>query len=351
MKEPTCKYVFKKGTNIGNICSKQVDKINLCNVHFKQLYSKWLKSGTIEDYDDPLIINYFEKFFQKTIINFESKKNTIMDRIPKHQNLFQKDKNNTFPVDLWKIGKRLGNGGSGVVYECINIQTKKIFAIKISSLNSIYFNNELKIYINYQSNYIPKLILYGTCKQFNYFIIEKLTPIKYLEPENIHRILESLEFFYKNNLSHGDIKIENIMKRDNNELVLIDFGSTKKFYTKLKKTDAIFGTINYMSINGFLGNFLPKNDLESLIYLLLEQNYTLPWIEKDMKSSMSNIISEKLKLLTLIFEREENTIKKYKLQSPYIRIFIESVASLGNDNKGKLPDYNYYKSISKKFYK
>lgn len=257
----------------------------------------------------------------------------------------------SFPSNLWKMGKLLGRGGGGVVYTCKSAKTQENFAIKIFPLDNKYYLPELEILKKYQSKFIPKLITYGTCIHFNYLIIEKLYPVEELIPYS-KQILECIEFFYKNGLTHGDIKKDNIMKTSTGNIVLIDFGTTCELYTVYIKLSEIFGTLSYMSLNGMLGFNLPKNDLESFIYVLLEEKNVygrLPWFsDKDP----TKIIEHKQLLLNNILTKDKKTLKEFNLNNndKFIE-FIIDVLSLGIIKPGheKKPNYRFYKKLAKNF--
>lgn len=69
----------------------------------------------------------------------------------------------------------------------------------------------------------------------------------------LNEILNALIYLKNNNITHRDIKLENILINDNDEHVLCDFGLSRNSLTKMKK---ICGTYNYMAPEMW---FLHKN--------------------------------------------------------------------------------------------
>ena len=59
-----------------------------------------------------------------------------------------------------------------------------------------------------------------------------------------NEILNALIYLKNNNITHRDIKLENILINNNDEHVLCDFGLSRRSLTKMKK---ICGTYNYMA--------------------------------------------------------------------------------------------------------
>lgn len=68
----------------------------------------------------------------------------------------------------------------------------------------------------------------------------------------LHDVLEILVFVHENGVIHRDVKPENIMRRPDGKLVLIDFGAVKEFSTMTVNpigqiaTSVVIGTMGYM---------------------------------------------------------------------------------------------------------
>jgi serine/threonine protein kinase len=61
------------------------------------------------------------------------------------------------------------------------------------------------------------------------------------------KILKALSFLHKNNISHGDLKLSNIMIDKNQNIKLIDFAFSKMKSKKSQLTNDFVGTPAYMA--------------------------------------------------------------------------------------------------------
>ncbi|MGB3694754.1 MAG: serine/threonine-protein kinase, partial [Spirulinaceae cyanobacterium] len=88
----------------------------------------------------------------------------------------------------------------------------------------------------------------------------------------LQHILEVLEFVHQNGIIHRDLKPENIIiKKKDNEIVLIDFGAVKQISTQVFNTQgkvtastAIVGTPGYMPVEQMRGNPTLGSDVYAL---------------------------------------------------------------------------------------
>ena len=167
-----------------------------------------------------------------------------------------------FTSDNYSTIKLLGKGANGKIYLVLDMQTNQNFAIK-----SILIDNELQIkseeeeyYLIYKLNYEkPELNIvniYGLeirrIDKFNIFfnvlmeaaicdwemeIISRKNNNKYYTEEELLYILSSLigtlSYLQQRNISHRDLKPQNILYFGNNEYKICDFGEAK--YSSDKK--------------------------------------------------------------------------------------------------------------------
>ena len=157
------------------------------------------------------------------------------------------------------ITKHIGEGATSFVYLAVDNNNKE-FALKLYKNSESYSNEINKIRKILPSKYIVKLILNGqgrldrgysyySYKLFNHFdtgpveygLFEYLKNgelqnyvflLKKKFPEEISRkiffdILMAVEICHESGISHGDIKLSNIMLSSNFNLKLIDFGFSK----------------------------------------------------------------------------------------------------------------------------
>lgn len=253
-------------------------------------------------------------------------------------------------IKNWILGKKLGKGGFGIVYECINIYDKKTYAIKVEHQLSggLYVENKFYNSVRkYNNRHIPTLYDVGVFQKIRYMVIDKLFPFKFT-PDRISEIIEAIESFAAMNRSHGDIKFDNMMQRETGELVLIDFGLSWKIKPFVFNADPkhISGTMVFMSLYTHEGIVTYRNDLESLIYCILEIINILPWDNaKFTFKDIHEVYHRKLDFLNKIMTKDDATLKYFDLyELPKIYNFIFEVMQLDIHD---YPNYGLLKSFFK----
>jgi serine/threonine protein kinase len=136
---------------------------------------------------------------------------------------------------------RIGEGGFGVTYLAQDRQTfNKDCVIKQlivhNSKAKELFEQEAKQldHLGSQCSQIPRLLAYPSDKQYLYLVqefiagqnLEKYLADKGVQNEEqikdfLNALLPVLELIHKNKIIHRDIKLDNIMRRDDGQLVLI----------------------------------------------------------------------------------------------------------------------------------
>lgn len=184
-------------------------------------------------------------------------------------------------IDDYILNKRVGSGGFGTIYECYDIKDpEKKLVIKLEHRLSGPLFVESKIFRDrrFYKNALPNIERIGVFQDLRYVVMEHLNEYKF-QISDIKRLLEILQIFSDNGRIHADIKMQNIMKRDDGTIVFIDLGLSTKIKTQIKVEKVnIQGTKRLMSINAHRGYSTFKNDLESLVYMILDQiGISLPW--------------------------------------------------------------------------
>ncbi|MFM6122408.1 MAG: serine/threonine protein kinase, partial [Sphaerospermopsis kisseleviana] len=189
----------------------------------------------------------------------------------------------------------LGTGGFGITYKALEPSTRKLYAIK--TLNStmqlredfaeqqVKFINEALTIKGFDHKHILKVYeviqegqLFGVVMEY----IDGVTLFKYVQNQGqlseseallyINQIGQALEYIHNKGQLHRDIKPENILLRENQqEAVLIDFGLTRSLATK-SMTNSL--TEGYAPIEQYRrrGNFGKHTDVYALaatLYYLL----------------------------------------------------------------------------------
>ena len=262
----------------------------------------------------------------------------------------------------YKIISLLDKGSFGLVYLGQNINSHKLYAIKLENINSPkkVLEEEAFILYNLKGFGIPEVISFGHSGKFNILIqtllgrsIEKiwLERNKKFNMKDICMIaiqtLERIEFIHSKYYLHRDIKPANFLvgNPDNSIIYLIDFGNAKKYrssrtgkHIRSLKLDELNGTLLFLSLNSMRGNQQSrKDDLESLgyMYIYLAKG-CLPWSNINNKNIKNSIIEMgKMKASISI----ENLCKD--LPNEFCE-FMKHAKSLNFEQK---PDYNYLRNL------
>jgi serine/threonine protein kinase len=182
----------------------------------------------------------------------------------------------------YEIIEEIGQGSFGKVFRGKHIRTNEEVAIKIQFKSIInVLQHEAKIYKQLENSIgIPTMRNYGHEEGFHYLImdyldkpLDKLTMAK---PECLTFFIDALkvlETIHKLGIIHRDIKPDNLMIKERNQLYIIDFGLSKWFldssgnHIKEKTNKPMVGTIKYSSVNIHNGiEPSRRDDIESLCY-------------------------------------------------------------------------------------
>ena len=158
-----------------------------------------------------------------------------------------------------------GIGGQSIIE--IN-KDKTLIRKKFNKKDRKYYFIEKDILQKIDHPNIIKLVDFDDSKNSLYFKYYKEgTSFKYYIKDNLIKIhdfnivfsiftdiLDSLIYLHKNNITHRDIKLENILIDDNGKHILCDFGLARYALTKMRR---ICGTYNYMAPEMW---FLEKKD-------------------------------------------------------------------------------------------
>ena len=209
----------------------------------------------------------------------------------------------------YKILKKIGKGSFGTVYSGIILLNEKEIAIKIEKKDKIKqgtLETEAHRLIYIQGEGIPKIYCFGNNMTHNLLVIEllgksldeifnSLKTICVLGIEMIKRI----KYLHSKYHIHRDIKPENFLigrNENSNKIYLIDFGLSKKFFSKSKNEHikfstgkGIIGTARYCSRNTHKGfEQGRRDDIESIGYVLIYFFFgSLPWQNLKVKQGES----------------------------------------------------------------
>ena len=248
---------------------------------------------------------------KKAAINIECKekpeKNNVNNNNEDNNNINKKDK-----LSKYELGPELGKGAYAKVKLATNKITKEKFAIKIYEKEKLNSNSkkscvykEIQILKKLRHKNIVKLIeVISTETQILIVqeLIEGISLREYYNNEirnqkgiSIHKeaifkkifyqIFSAMDYLHKHNMAHRDIKLENILIKDNYEIKIIDFGFG--MYNPEKKLQKFFcGTPNYMppeiaEKKPYIGQLADMWSLGILVYKIFCADF--PFKGKDEK--------------------------------------------------------------------
>lgn len=207
----------------------------------------------------------------------------------------------------YKVGKKIGEGSFGIIFEGVNLLNNQQVAIKFEprKCEAPQLRDEYRAYRILSGNPgIPQAYYFGQEGVHNILVIDLLGPSledlfdwcgrKFRVKTVIQvakQMIARVESIHSNNLIYRDIKPDNFLignpnTPEANLIFVVDFGMAKQYRDPKTKTHipyrekkALSGTARYMSINTHLGREqLRRDDLESLGHVFLYfLRGSLPW--------------------------------------------------------------------------
>ncbi|KAI8086436.1 kinase-like domain-containing protein [Halteromyces radiatus] len=272
----------------------------------------------------------------------------------------------------YKVGKKIGEGSFGVIYEGTNLLNNQQVAIKFEPRKSDapQLRDEYRTYkIMAGSVGIPSAYYFGQEGLHNILVIDLLGPsledmfdvcgrrfstktVAMLAKQMINRV----QTIHEKNLIYRDIKPDNFLigkpgTNYANNIFMVDFGMAKlyrdpktKQHIPYRERKSLSGTARYMSINTHLGREQSRrDDLEALGHVFMYfLRGSLPW--QGLKAATNKQKYEK------IGEKKQTTNVKdlcYGYPEEF-GIYLQYVRKLGFEES---PDYDFLRELFTKVIK
>lgn len=226
----------------------------------------------------------------------------------------------------YRIGRKIGSGSFGDVYQGTNIVSGDPVGIKLEPVTAKYpqLLYEAKLYKVLNSGGsvvgIPRVRWSGVEGDYNVLVIDLLGPSledlfnfcsRRFSLKTVlmlaDQMLARVEYFHSKAFLHRDIKPDNFLMgvgKKAHHMYIIDYGLAKKFidshtneHIPFRDGKSLTGTARYASINAHLGyEQARRDDLESLGYIFIYfLRGSLPWqgLKADNKDDKYKVICEK----------------------------------------------------------
>jgi BR serine/threonine kinase len=234
------------------------------------------------------------------------------------------------------IGDEIDSGAFGVCHYAKHIQTNQLCCVKIVSQSE-----ETRTEIEILSKILhPNIVSLIDVEEFCgfYFIFMELcegsTLLDILNayaplPEEVAKfifgqIVLALEYLHSKGISHGDIKLENIICSSDNKVKLIDFG----FASEDKIQNKFRGSVNYSAPE--ILSFIPfdgkKADMWSAgVCLFAMISGILPFYEEETANTISRVKNRDFKIPEFISREAKYLIKSLLQYLPESRMAAKEV--------------------------
>ena len=269
----------------------------------------------------------------------------------------------------YRLGKKIGTGAFGEIFEGTDIFDNSSVAIKLEH-NSVKYPQllfEAKLLKSIPSTGIPVMHWFGIAGEYNAMVMDllgqNLEDLYNYCAKNfslktiimiIIQMIERLKHVHDNHYIHRDIKPENfLIGKENTEktIYLIDFGLAKRYrdeYTQihipLKENRNLTGTARYASCNAHNGlEQSRRDDMESIAYVILYFfRKKLPW--QGLKCKDKNEKHAKIKELKMSISPE----KLFEGIPKEFADYLTMVKKLGFEDE---PAYKSYIQMFNKLFK
>jgi len=239
-------------------------------------------------------------------------------------------------IGRYKIIEEIDRGGMAVVYKANQEDLEREVALKVLPANVTINENFVQRFlteahsvaklrhpnivsiheVDVQENIYYLSMEYIPGKNLFYFLNQE-KPKLVVVLEIVRKLADALQYAHEQMILHRDLKLNNVIMRDNKEPVLIDFGLAKVIGGKsdnLTKTGEILGSPAYMAPERIFGKGLDaRSDVCSLGIMLYEMlTFKNPYLDpRSMIQTTRNVV-------------EANPVPPRKL-IPWLPVEVESI--------------------------
>ena len=206
--------------------------------------------------------------------------------------------------NAYRLGKCLGKGSFGQIYEGEHLKTREQVAIKLEPVDAEHpqLRYESKLYHQLRGDVgVPRILWFGVDGEYNALVLEKLGANletlfdkckRRFTPKTVamlaDQMLSRIEMLHSHHFVHRDIKPDNFLMGVGpfaNVLYIIDLGLAKKYKDRQNQHIAycdgksLTGTARYASLNTHLGiQQSRRDDLEAIGHMMIYfLKGRLPW--------------------------------------------------------------------------
>ena len=147
----------------------------------------------------------------------------------------------------WRITAFVARGGNGEVYRAVNQVSGQVGALKVLVVASDVakrerFLREERLLKRLDGPHFPRLFASGEVDGHPYFVIEFLEPVELPKTDcaiagYLLEVCESVGAVHRLGYVHRDLKPQNILRREDGTLVLIDYGLVKEITPALSSKE------------------------------------------------------------------------------------------------------------------
>ncbi|CAO3690447.1 unnamed protein product [Rhizopus stolonifer] len=266
----------------------------------------------------------------------------------------------------YQVGKKLGEGSFGVIYEGLNLLNNQSVAIKFEPRRSEVpqLRDEYKTYkILAGTSGVPSAYYFGHEGLHNVLVIDLLGPSledlfdmcsRKLSAKTVamvaKQMISRVQSVHERNLIYRDIKPDNFLigrpgTKYANTVFMVDYGMAKlyrdprtKKHIPYRERRSLSGTARYMSINTHLGREQSRrDDLEALGHVFMYfLRGSLPW--QGLKAATNKQKYEKIGE-----KKQSSSVKELCGGFPEeFGIYLQYVRKLGFE---ETPDYDFLREL------